>query len=214
MNIYNRVVFLGISLLLAAVLVAFGWQSYSSRQYESNFNDSVHLAEKILRTNFHFKSQVQEWKNLLLRGHNPTDETRYWKYFMEQERIVADLLKGLGSSKLDTIILGNIINLEDKHKLLSQRYRQAYQGFRSTDFNAQTADATVSGVDGGLTELLTHTVSLIHDHREKQHKIFRQQSLRVTTIAITIVLIIFFCTILFVNKVMKTAVLNERDNKH
>jgi methyl-accepting chemotaxis protein len=35
-----------------------------------------------------FKTQVQEWKNTLLRGHNAQDFDRYHKAFLEQRKLV------------------------------------------------------------------------------------------------------------------------------
>ena len=38
----------------------------------------------------HFKTQVQEWKNVLLRGSDNALRERHWKGFLSDERAVQD----------------------------------------------------------------------------------------------------------------------------
>ena len=40
----------------------------------------------------HFKRQVQEWKNVLIRGHNPDDYAKYWSLFEAEESKTQALL--------------------------------------------------------------------------------------------------------------------------
>lgn len=47
--------------------------------------------------NLQFRGQVQEWKNVLLRGRQAEAQTKYWSQFEAQERAVQDILGRLGS---------------------------------------------------------------------------------------------------------------------
>jgi len=44
----------------------------------------------------HFKRQVQEWKNVLIRGHTMADYAKYWSLFETEESTTQALLLELG----------------------------------------------------------------------------------------------------------------------
>lgn len=46
--------------------------------YKTQVFDNERAAAEVLNT---FKTQVQEWKNVLLRGKNPEQLARYWAAF-------------------------------------------------------------------------------------------------------------------------------------
>ena len=48
-------------------------------------------ASQISVINLQFKTQVQEWKNVLLRGHQVEDREKYWAKFVQQHQLVQQL---------------------------------------------------------------------------------------------------------------------------
>jgi methyl-accepting chemotaxis protein len=85
--------------LLTAALLLVGLIALVSNILLSNKIDNFkHLIEvdnvavsEVGNLNLQFKTQVQEWKNVLLRGHNTEDREKYWGKFVEQHEKVQRL---------------------------------------------------------------------------------------------------------------------------
>lgn len=81
--------FSGIIVAFGAVAVAFtlylGWQA---QQYNALLNTQVHQMELARVVQVDFKKQVQEWKDILLRGHNAEDLKIYTQKFKDKESAV------------------------------------------------------------------------------------------------------------------------------
>lgn len=96
-----------------------------------------------------FKSQVQEWKNILLRGNNDESLAKYIKGFTEEEKKVQahlvnamELQKAIGLTTKDTEAFKN------EHLSLGKNYREALVNFKSTDPEAgKKVDKLVTGMD-------------------------------------------------------------------
>jgi methyl-accepting chemotaxis protein/methyl-accepting chemotaxis protein-1 (serine sensor receptor) len=100
-----------------------------------------------------FKIQVQEWKDLLLRGHNPDNFKKYEKSFKDEERKVQELGNGLLSEVGDPDARALLQDFLAAHVRMGESYRAAITAFAKTngaDFGA--ADALVKGQDRAPTE--------------------------------------------------------------
>jgi len=101
-----------------------------------------------------FKTQVQEWKNILLRGQNADDYSRYVASFDQHEAAVQ---VGLASirTQLDGLELDaeNIEPLAARHRALGADYRAALATWQRNDpAGAFAVDAAVRGRDRQLGE--------------------------------------------------------------
>ena len=86
-----------------------------------------------------FKTQVQEWKNILIRGNNEEDFKKYEKAFFDKESVVRDRLrKSLESLKKDNdpesaqVILA-LESLIKAHAELGTAYKGALSNFDNAD---------------------------------------------------------------------------------
>ncbi|MFK7996033.1 MAG: methyl-accepting chemotaxis protein [Granulosicoccus sp.] len=95
-----------------------------------------------------FKTQVQEWKNILLRGHNRDDLEKYRSRFLERDQAVQAAAKALvfNTSQPETVAL--LEKFIAEHQQLGIQYRSALDAFvDSRDKSPYPADAAVRGKD-------------------------------------------------------------------
>jgi len=120
----------------------------------------------------HFKKQVQEWKNILLRGQNKDLFDKHTKAFAAEERKVQEYLHAL--SEMVAELGWDVPRLADAaatHETLGQRYRVALQQHPRLD--SQTAaliDQNVRGMDRGLTDEIDAIVGTIRTLADKRLK--------------------------------------------
>ena len=115
-----------------------------------------------------FKTQVQEWKNILIRGNDQAEHDKYLKQFGEAEaRTAASLTlleKQLGSIGGNTELATKALN---EHRALGTKYREALKQYKPEDPTAgKQVDALVKGMDRPLATALAALIS----HIEKTTK--------------------------------------------
>jgi methyl-accepting chemotaxis protein I, serine sensor receptor len=115
----------------------------------------------VLRVQSNFKIQVQEWKNVLLRGKDAEKLEKHWKSFEKEERAVASeaeaLQLGLAAGKAKDL-LGDF---SAAHKKLGEGYRKGLAAFKESDADAAVGDKAVAGIDRAPTETLNQAVEEI-----------------------------------------------------
>lgn len=119
---------LGGSLLLVLLiaLACFQFLSGGIHAYQGLLDGPVRSAQLIDRANLAFKNQVQEWKDVLLRGQMPNDMQKYWGLFEEQERNVQDILQQLQqNSSADPELQRQVSQLREEHRQLGAAYRNS-----------------------------------------------------------------------------------------
>jgi signal transduction histidine kinase/CheY-like chemotaxis protein/HPt (histidine-containing phosphotransfer) domain-containing protein len=118
------------------------------------FAQNVDLARE---AQVHFKRQVQEWKNVLLRGHKPDDYAKYWSLFEAEEVKTQSLLADLrrrepGESAAIAGLLAELLTL-------GQRYRMAIESHDpSNPLSYRDVDSRVRGMDRPPTDEMSALV--------------------------------------------------------
>ncbi len=78
--------------MLLIAMVCFQFLSASVRDYGELIDGPLRESQLIDEANLQFKIQVQEWKNVLLRGREPAELDKYWQQFQAREQQVQQLL--------------------------------------------------------------------------------------------------------------------------
>jgi methyl-accepting chemotaxis protein len=143
-------VLLGVTLLAQMKLVSDGYDAVLA----SPVRDID--AARVVQVNF--KKEVQEWKDTLLRGHNPADLAKYGKQFREEE----------ASVRAGAVALSQSVEDEEAHKLLVQfiaaddvmsaKYARAYDVYVAGNADFKAADKLVRGQDRAPTDLFDKVV--------------------------------------------------------
>ena len=101
-----------------------------------------------------FKTQVQEWKDTLLRGKDPQKLDKHWTAFAKQEAAVDDKARAL----LAALPAGDsrqlVAQFADAHVAMGAGYRKGFEAFKAAGFEPSAGDAAVAGVDREPARLL------------------------------------------------------------
>ncbi|GGW86392.1 methyl-accepting chemotaxis protein [Alteromonas halophila] len=102
-----------------------------------------------------FKTQVQEWKNVLLRGHNEKDRNKYWGRFKQREKdIRAQFHTMLDNPVISSAAKSDIRQFLKSHQVMAEKYREGYEAFVASGFDAKVGDDFVRGIDREPAKLL------------------------------------------------------------
>ncbi|BFM08984.1 methyl-accepting chemotaxis protein [Halioxenophilus aromaticivorans] len=149
---------IGTLLTLAITLVLAYAQFQQTRKVQTLLEVDTQAGIDILVLNTNFKIQVQEWKNTLLRGNNPTERTFYWQRFLDQEQVIKKtiahfqwVLKGNTQHAATQQYLQQFV---DNYPAMMTSYKAAYQVFIDSG-SASEADQRIKGIDRQSTELLS-----------------------------------------------------------
>jgi len=154
---------LALSLLagLAGLLVV----GHSLDTFESEVMQRVADERAIDAVSSHFKTQVQEWKDTLLRGSDSALLQKHWTAFQAQERQVvkgADALRGkLGDAALDAR-LDRFIAAQRK---MAAGYREGFDKFNATGFDSSVGDMAVRGIDREPAQLMDDLAAAVAARR-------------------------------------------------
>ncbi len=156
-------------LLLAIALISVLFLSADLQAYQRLLAGPVQDSTLINEANLEFKIQVQEWKNVLLRGQQPDGLHKYWGQFEQQEARVERILRQLDSQ----LATGNplkpgISRLLAEHQQLGQAYRKGRADFLAAGADPRAGDLAVRGIDREATEQMSQLVSQILEQSRQQ----------------------------------------------
>ena len=157
-GVRGQILFLfGISVLLMFAAVVFGHKQFtdSLRAFDEGVAFSQKNAIDIEAVEISFKKQVQEWKDVLLRGKNPDALEKYWAAFNQRETDVRDQAKRVEGRAVDAEALQFVTQFIAAHRTMGDAYRRGLQQFKEHDFDGSAGDQAVAGMDRGPSEFLT-----------------------------------------------------------
>lgn len=137
-----------------------------------------------MRVFINFKLQVQEWKNILLRGHDKDSFDKYYKSFETNEAAVKnglitlkDLVKavGLDAGAVDTLVV--------MHTELGVKYRNALKSYDASNPESYRAvDKMLKGVDRPVDEALNSIVAKIEAELKNAEDLRNKMATQIYTV--------------------------------
>lgn len=150
----------GVLLFIIISGIAISLLNQAIGDYNQLISGSVAQERSINAMNFKFKVQVQEWKNVLLRGRDPQKLNQHWGQFEAMHNAIqregAELdkqLSGESHVKVEAFL--------QAHQQAFARYQAGLEAFKAADFDAAAGDAAVAGIDREPSRLLQESAELI-----------------------------------------------------
>ncbi|AMR68148.1 methyl-accepting chemotaxis protein [Aquipseudomonas alcaligenes] len=160
-----------LALILITALACFSFLSGGMQAYRGLLEGPLETSRLIDSANVEFKIQVQEWKNVLLRGQDSDSLNKYWSQFEAQERKVQDILGELAVLASDDAALkSQVERLRSEHQTLGANYRKGRDAFVAAGGDSKAGDAAVKGIDRAASEQMSALVSQLHEQGLAQAK--------------------------------------------
>lgn len=155
----------------AGLTVAFGFFLYliwnSSAELESQLKANTDQFAVVHDLQIEYKSEVQEWKNVLLRSDSEESLAKNWLAFENQYKKVAD---GTKQGMLDNDVRAINFRLQafvDAHDANFLLYKKGSELLAQNNFNSHQADESVKGIDQPLIKLLEAADAEMDDEKSR-----------------------------------------------
>ncbi|OCR24081.1 chemotaxis protein [Pseudomonas syringae] len=156
-------------LVLLIALACFHFLSSNVQSYRGLLEGPLRASQLVDEANLQFKIQVQEWKNVLLRGKAPADRDKYWAQFEEQERLVQDALNKLAALQgTEQSVKAQVQKLREEHQVLGAAYRKGRDAFVAAGGDPVAGDIAVKGVDRAASEQMSQLVDQLRKQSGEQ----------------------------------------------
>ncbi|MEX6665078.1 methyl-accepting chemotaxis protein [Pseudomonas sp. W2-17] len=176
-------------LVVLIALACFQFLSSNVHAYRGLLEGPLHASQLVDQANLQFKVQVQEWKNVLLRGKQPADRDKFWAQFEDQERQVQDTLGSLSAMDgLDSATKTQVDALRNEHRTLGVAYRKGRDAYIAAGGDPVAGDMAVKGVDRAASEQMTGLVTGLRKQSDEQSKILSSTADRTILIGTLVML--------------------------
>jgi methyl-accepting chemotaxis protein len=185
-SIFNKLLAIIVSTSTLILLTAL-FSAGSARSRFADYNQLLHHdvanAQQIQTVLSEFQTQVQEWKNVLLRGHKEADRNKYWGRFEAQQQRVQkqgqDLLRQLETPRVRAELEAFLA----AHKKMGTAYGEGYRLYVASGFDATEGDRVVRGIDREPSERLAQTAQLILEEADDKASTIMAEANRASMIA-------------------------------
>jgi methyl-accepting chemotaxis protein len=149
---------LGAFLLVGGALRGVFVLKSALRSFEALLDTEGAEERKVMTLEITFKKQVQEWKDVLLRGDDPELFRKHWDAFLAEEAQTRSLAQELEASVRKRSVWRGALAAQflEAHRALGEDYRAALRAARARPktFDAHAGDLRIRGRDRAPTILL------------------------------------------------------------
>lgn len=169
-----------------AIISIFG-HSYVIENINSSLNAKIYEIDLARQAQVDFKVQVQEWKNVLLRGQDEESYKKYLDGFSAKKESVRQKIKELEGKVADKKVKDDIGRFLTAFELLNKEYEKGFEVYQSAkESQYLAADKALKGKDREPTELIDRiVVSLKEGLKAEQTRLQAQRSSVVSAIIAT-----------------------------
>jgi len=213
-SIRNKILALfgvGLVFVVASALYGFGAARGGLDSVERINRTLIAQSAEVQEIETDFKVQVQEWKDVLLRGYDPNLLDKYWAAFVNEEQDVRaharELEKKISNAKAKAL-LGQFVAAHDD---MGAKYRAGLEAFKAAGFDPKAGDAAVRGIDRAPAQMLEEAAKLIREDAVRtlaatEAGARRNLNVSLAIIAVLAVLAVAFCGWLLVRMVVRPLV--------
>jgi methyl-accepting chemotaxis protein len=145
--------------MASAAVVLYG-SAQVIANYERILNTEVRQQDQARIIQVNLKKEVQEWKDILLRGHDPEALNKYTDGFHKQQGLVNSGASSLLRDLQRPEIYEMVDRFRQAHQQMANRYEPALDGFAQLKGTLPfEADAKVKGQDRAPTDLIDQIVT-------------------------------------------------------
>lgn len=160
----------GLAVILAVSIYSVGSLHSVAQEYSGLVKGEFHALNEVDTLNIEFKRQVQEWKNVLLRGHNQSDLNKYWGQFEQTHKDIQDRSKRLLGQLEDEKTKSQVAQFQREHLNMYEAYKQGKDAFVRTGFDHKEGDKAVKGIDRAPSQALSELAASIDKKAAEQTK--------------------------------------------
>ncbi|MDT0595468.1 EAL domain-containing protein [Glaciecola petra] len=154
-TIFFTGVFITSIIIITVTFAIVSLMQNAQEDYDQKIRDLHQIENLALDVQYTFKLQVQEWKNILLRGDDQSLLEKYYLSFSFHHDLTQQKTNELiASLNAGSSILNYATDFKQQHKDLLIQYQNALDVFVSNQFDAKLADKTVRGIDRKPDQLL------------------------------------------------------------
>ncbi len=159
----SATILLGAFFILSATMFSYLNTNNTINVYDSLIHHDVKHERAINHLLIDFKTQIQEWKNTLLRGHDNEQRTQHWARFQQLE----DKIQAEGEELLSSLSEGESKRLLKQflssHREMGGAYQRGFDTFVSSSYDQTAGDAAVKGIYHKPANNLAEAAKLIED---------------------------------------------------
>ena len=197
----------GFGILVVAALIGFSVLG----GHVNNLRQGLQLNSDLGDLTTSFKTQVQEWKNVLLRGSDSEQRSKYWSQFNNEADAVQasgrELEKHLREFGLeeDAVLINQFLR---EHAEMRRKYQEGYAAFEAAGHDHRAGDKAVKGIDRAAGETLS---KLQQDLAEKVAA--QSASAETAKVVVVIVVIAISVTVLVLLQIMTNRLIVQRTRR-
>ncbi|APW37911.1 methyl-accepting chemotaxis protein [Rhodoferax koreense] len=147
--------------LFAAALFGIDRLNQAVTTYRTTVADNFQNERAVAGMLNDFRTQTQEWKNVLLRGKDAKQLERYWAAFEAKDREVAAQARQLQASLPAGPSKDAVDKFAQAHQRMGVAYRKGLDAFNAADHDPQAGDKAVQGIDREPAQLLDQAGEMI-----------------------------------------------------